>query len=522
MAYIGLLFFISGISGLVYEVVWTRMLTLTFGNTTYSATTVLASYMGGLALGSFLAGKYIDKAKNLIKIYGILELLIAFVALLIPFALDALVPLYKTIGATLNPSLFIFGLIRFFISFLMFLLPTTLMGATLPVLSKALINSKKNLGERLGFLYSINTLGAVFGCFLSGFFLISLCGIKASIYLAAFLNLIIGIFAVFLSSREEGKAARAERAEKGVPTHFHSKKIALLAAIVFGISGFASLGYEVVWTRNLIFVFTSSVYSFTVMLMVFLAGIALGSLVFSRIVDREKDPVLLLSLIQLMIGLFSFIALYSFKLFYYVFEKFVMTDISAISLGEFSFAALYFIVLIFPSTFFMGAAFPVTGKLVAGDIKTLGRSIGNVYSLNTIGAILGAFTTGFLLVPLIHGQNTLGLLIIINAAVGFFFFCLAGKRKKNTKLIYGMGVFVAALGISLFFQEDIFTSIVKFKVEKFAGPVKVIFSDEDVEAKVSVFEEAVSKERTLWINGLIVAGKCLDTKLMAHLPPFHD
>ena len=512
-----LIFFISGASGLIYEIVWTRMLTLVFGNTSYSVSTVLASFMGGLALGSWLIGRFVDRIKNLLRLYGILELLIGMFALLIPYLLSLLNPFYREIWHSMKLSMPALNAVKFVLSFLVFLVPTILMGATLPVFSRVFVTSRAELGKKMGLLYSINTFGAVFGSFLTGFILIAIFGIYKTTVLAASLNILIGALALFLGLGYKQKAPSKKKEKTGV---VFPKKIAVLCAAVFGVSGFISLGYEVIWTRNLAFIFTSSIYSFTVMLMVFLAGIASGSLVFSRIIDKEKNSPVVLSLIQICIGLFSVLALFSFRLFYYVFENNIFRNVSAMSLGDFALTGLYFVAVIFPSTFFMGAAFPVVARICVTDLKGLGRTIGNVYFLNTIGAILGSVITGFFLVPILGGQRTLCLLAAFNILLALLLLSfIAPSKKLPKKALLSLAAVAGLVAVFAFFSENVFlkTSTENFRRVSGQDVTPVLFK-EGAEAMVTVYEVPGGRNRSLWINSLPVTGDCLETRLMAHLP----
>jgi spermidine synthase len=184
---------ISGSCGLVYEILWMKMLTLVIGNTVFSTTTVLTAFMGGLALGSFLAGRFIDKIKDPLRTYGILEGGIGAYALLVPLFIAGTEPLFRIIYQGINPSFYAFSLLRFFVCGIILLVFTTLMGATLPVLSKYFVEKQTHVGWNVGMLYGVNTFGAVLGSFLAGFVLIPALGVTWTIYLAALLNVSIAV-----------------------------------------------------------------------------------------------------------------------------------------------------------------------------------------------------------------------------------------------------------------------------------------------------------------------------------------
>ena len=197
-------FFLSGASGLVYEVIWTRMLLTVFGATLYAVATVLAAFMGGLALGSVLGGRVADRLRRPLLWYGAIEVLVAGTALAVPFGLRLFDPLYRAIYAAGESSFLTLSLVRFAVSFTVLLVPTTCMGATLPLLSRFMVRRQDRVGGGIGALYAVNTAGAVTGTFLAGFVLIAALGVRGSILTAAVVTLLVGVAAIVLSARLEG------------------------------------------------------------------------------------------------------------------------------------------------------------------------------------------------------------------------------------------------------------------------------------------------------------------------------
>ena len=189
-------FLLSGLSSLIYEVLWVRMLILIFGSTTFAISTVLTAFMGGLALGSFVFGRLIDRSRRPVPIYGALETGIGVYALLVPTIFSSLVPLYRQVWQSFHISFYLFSLMQFVLVTLVLIIPTTLMGATLPILSRYYSDRKDRLGLTIGTLYAINTLGGILGAFLSGFFLLPALGVRITTFFAASLNLLIVIILV--------------------------------------------------------------------------------------------------------------------------------------------------------------------------------------------------------------------------------------------------------------------------------------------------------------------------------------
>jgi spermidine synthase len=197
-------FFLSGMAALIYEVVWTRPLSLIFGSTVYAVSTMLAAFMGGLALGSYILSKYADKLKNPLRVFAFLEIGIGIYGLIIIWLFNILPYPYLWIWNNFNFSFGAFNFVQFLLCFLVLLIPTTLMGATWPVVNKAYIRHIEKVGKGTGTLYSVNSVGAIIGAWSAGFILIPWLGIKGSSIFAASLNLIIGVI-IFGVSKKQGE-----------------------------------------------------------------------------------------------------------------------------------------------------------------------------------------------------------------------------------------------------------------------------------------------------------------------------
>jgi len=419
------LLLVSGSCGLVYEILWMKMLTLVIGNTVFAITTVLTAFMGGLALGSFVAGRFIDKIKDPLRTYGILEGGIGVYALLLPLFIAGTEPLFRIIYQGINPSFYTFSLLRFVVCGIILLIPTTLMGATLPVLSKHFVERQYHVGWNVGLLYGVNTLGAVLGSFAAGFILIPALGITWTIYLAALLNLLICAGMLKLAKnrvpwepavadgKPQGKKRGQEGAAEVVPEGWGTIQWFVLVAI--GVSGIAAMIYQVAWTRVLLLSIGSSVYAFSLIVTAFICGLALGSLIISKFIDRRKDLVLWLALTQAVIGIsaLGIVPLFG-KLPVFLAESVFESSQSFKYIHFAEFAVIFGLILI--PTFMMGAAVPMAVKICATDVKRVGRFFGNVYATNTLGAIIGSFVAGFIFIPWLGAQNS----ILIAAAMNIF------------------------------------------------------------------------------------------------------
>ena len=286
-------FFFSGVAGLVYEVVWTRMLTQIFGNTTYAIATVLSAFMAGLAVGSYVFGRIADRGKNDFLLYGALEAGVGVYGFAIPWLFNLGQKIYIPLFGLYDAYPFLFNLLLFFLCFVLLVLPTVLMGATLPVLSRFFVRSFAHLGRRVGDLYAINTFGAVLGCGLAGYYFIPALGMRETVYLAAALNLGIALV-IFIVDRlrekvsAEALAPAAEAAQAEVAAGVTPSRLGWVLLFCFALSGFAALVYENAWTRALTLVIGSSVYSFTTMLVTFLVGLALGGFLYARLMGGRS------------------------------------------------------------------------------------------------------------------------------------------------------------------------------------------------------------------------------------------
>ena len=291
------LFVLSGFSGLAYEVVWVRYFGLVFGNTTFASSTVLSVFMGGLALGSYLFGKYVDSRANALRLYIYLELGIGIAGILVPLCIHATSPLYVFIFRQFQPSFYEISLIRLAISVLILIVPCTLMGGTLPVLCKCLTElSGTNADTQAGKLYAANTFGAVCGCFISGFYFIGVIGLIGTTAIAAFCNFAIAIILLLYGSRFNAAAVindgmmRQTSAENPPHRRFKNAQVNTVIAL-YAISGFLCLFLEVAWTRALIWVIGMDCYAFTSMLSVLLFGVALGSFLMARFFRSANNAI---------------------------------------------------------------------------------------------------------------------------------------------------------------------------------------------------------------------------------------
>ncbi len=528
------MFLLSGATALVYQVVWTRLLTLFFGSTILAVSTVLAVFMGGLAIGSAILGSRADRIEEPIRFYGKLELVIGLLAMATPLTFAAIEKAYILINGTASLGFWEAALLRFALSSLLLLPPTIMMGGTLPVLTKVfLAESGSNTARPISLLYFINTLGAVIGATAAGMFLLQWMGIQALLIAGGLVNVAIFVFAWRMPLMRQTVPASElpEQGGQGTADKSGWSASAILATVILFFSGMAALIYEVAWTRVLTLVIGSSTYAFTLMLATFLIGIALGSALIRRYSLGRKPGLGLLALCQILIGV---LALGTAAIFGLLPDAFVSlfgavgNNYNLFLMANF---LLCFMVMV-PATLFMGASFPVASALVVESFGSSGRRIGLLYAGNTIGAILGAFLAGFVLLPKLGIQQTLTLTIFINLASGLALSLYVLTKERGGKNILAPAIStVVMLLLALIWQPEwdklkmtsgpyaYAVQYQKMPIEQRLAKIGQLYYREGPMATVSVIQEG--KHVRLVVEGKTDAGNYRDmtTQVLAgHLP----
>ncbi len=511
-----LIFILSGASALIYQVIWMRQLTLVFGSTVFATSTVLTAFMAGLALGSYYFGRKIDESNmSPLKLYAILEAGIGGFCILWPLLLTLLTGLYVLIFRNITSEFYSLSIIRFILTFGILLIPATLMGGTLPVLTRFFVKRLEQLGTNIGILYALNTFGAVVGTVAAGFILIEAVGVTWALRVAIIINIVVALVALILAKQahdievDESDQSEVEGITETDEQEMQPQEITSseaggyerrLVLLAIGISGFCALAYEVLWTRILVFFLGSTTYAFATMLAAFLFGIALGSMILARWVDRIKQPVITFGIVQLGIGLFALVLMPAFE------QLYGLTYALQSTFGGSRFWAFFscFLVMCLP-TFLMGASFPLVTKIYTGDAQKLGRSIGNVYAVNTFGSILGAFCAGFILIPLLNIRPSIVLMVVLNTGVGSFLVIKgwratqesdsepvksgAGIRGFFQGLGIGVPIVTVGLAIIILFtlNQPLFLKSTIFKTQR-PGDTVVDY-EEEVDATVTTLKD---------------------------------
>ena len=549
------LFFFSGISALIYEVTWVRLLSLSFGVSVYAVSAVLTAFMGGLALGSWLFGRAAARVyaledasanRRLLILYAAIQLGVGVCALLSPLLFALLTNAYVWAYNQFEPSFYVFNVLRFGLAALVLLVPACLMGGTLPVLGQLLARHEGSRGGDLGALYAANTAGAVIGTALAGLVLVRAFGTDATIFIAAGIDLLIAAATFALSFRplampqpraaqqqsgrrkprkEPRGQAKALPAVEAPPAITPAQQRLVLTG--FALSGFAALGYQVVWTRLLSIFSMNAVFSFAIMLSVFLAGLALGGWLLSASVNRVKRPLALFGGFELAIGLCGVLVLYIFAKLPTLMEAFTVADTFGHLVGSEFFAAA---ATLFIPTVLMGATFPLAARIygaqseqqpqsaersdgAASARQAVGARIGRLYALNTLGAMLGSCAAGFVLIPLIGLQWSALLLALVNMGVGTAaLLAQAPVQRLGLGAAWVVAVVAALLlppGVYLGFREG---AIPQLK-----------FYREGADATVAVFQVDSPPLKISFVNGRNEVPTDRDSMqafyMLGHLPP---
>ncbi len=431
-------FFLSGAAGLLYEAVWSKQLSYLLGSSLHAVATVVAAFLGGLALGARFLGQPLSRRPRRLLSYALLELGVAAAAALLVPALRALDPLIGVFYRLFGAGTVGFGLARLLLTIVALIPPAALMGATLPVLVAAFARGR--VGPALARLYALNTLGAVVGSILGGFFLIPGLGLGATTAVAVVLNAAVGALAWSRARRaapapEESDEAPAAARPPGevLPERTRAVFLGLL-----GLSGFAALAFQIAWVRLFGLVLGSSVYSFSAVLGGYLLGIALGSLALARF-GRVRASFAGFGLagfgkLQVALAAVAAAQLFGFgRLPGWVFAlgQSAGTSWTLLYAGE---LAIVLAFLLVPCAL-LGAAFPLGAELLQRDSG--GQATALAYAVNTVGTIAGSLLAGFLAIPAWGVQGTAIAALAASLLVGVAALALApparGSRRANLR-----------------------------------------------------------------------------------------
>lgn len=449
------IFFSTGFSALIFQVIWQRVLTIHAGVDLYSVTTVVAAFMAGLGLGSLLGGYIADRlsTRNCFVLFIISNVVVGVFGI---FSLWLFYDFYNGLVHYLQSTAS-----SFLFHFVLLSIPTTFMGLSLPLLSRAMVRTSDEMSSLVGALYGINTLGAAVGAGFGTWYMLGTYGFVASVRIASLINILSGLTAIILLS---GLKSSALSVQSGTEPKQNSDKIntpgekGILAnkpggwILIYGLTGFAALSLEIVWFRLFDVITRSTSYVFGHVLFIYLIGLGLGSLISSRIINRIKRPDKFFLWLQYLIGLFGLLipfilisfqeslqinrhmigslSLYPFRGIRHFFKYFLFFNV---------YASLIFGI----TTVFMGMCFPLVQRIVSRQMETLGRNLSKLLFSNIIGSILGSIITGFFLLDFFGTPATLkiiGSLLIIPGII-------AGYGLKRHSLRFFSIVFISFLSL---------------------------------------------------------------------------
>jgi len=416
-------FFLSGFAGLVYEVCWIRQGSLIFGSTTFALSSVLAVFFAGLAIGSHLFGKIAQRLTRPLRLYALLEMMLAILAVATPLAFHLADDLYRPIYRSLAGTAVALFTVRILMIAIILLPPAICMGGTLPLFCRQFVTRQDRIAGAVGFLYGLNTLGAAAGCMAAGLLFLPTLGISGAIFLAAGLNvaaaLMVGLLPLRVT-RDEQASAPVEPPTAPAGSQFKGPRQRRLVAGLFFLTGLVALGNEVVWTRFLALLVRNSVYTYTITLTVVLFGIVLGSWLSARLYDRKLSRAFLFGILQIALGLIVL----TFMNLPVGFWRGLPRELTT------------YIVLMMVPAILSGAIFPLANRMVLDDPTLSAATVGRMTALNTWGGIAGALLVGFATLPLLGIAVSLRLLTALSLLGGFVaWFLLMDSAQLRLRLV---------------------------------------------------------------------------------------
>lgn len=463
---------------------WARQLVLVFGNTTQAISAILTGFFAGMAVGSLAGGRLADRVRSPLRLYGILELLIAAIATATPVLFGRIADVYRAAYPALELSPTLLGLARFALALVALAPATILMGATLPTLSRYLTRAHAEASLSFGRLYAANTLGGITGAALTGFVLIELFGLTGALVAGVGCSAAAGLAALALG---RGVAAREMRTAPAVAPR--GRTVALAIAFV---SGMTSLGYQVLWTRLLSSGTGSTTYVFSAILITFLVGIAIGALLYSAGVGRGSRPVRVLGTTQLLVGAIAVAGM-----------AMIGGDVVVLPLP------VVMLLTMLPATILMGLALPIASGLAAQRDGHIGGDTGALLAANTAGIVVGTFAVPFVLMPLVGSPRAVALLSIANLALGTILL-----TRGDAPRWWRIGpALIAAAAIALVVGPPLLVDPGAAQVLREGA---LFASAEDEIASVQAGTR--NGERHLWVAGTSMTTLTVDAKLMPLLP----
>lgn len=519
--------FASGFAALVYQVAWTRMLSLTFGSATLAVSAVVAGFLGGMGIGAWLYHQVGERVRDALRAYAGIELAIAASTAALTLALEPLPQLFAQVAGPIPQGL-AYDLFRVATVFALLLVPSAFMGATYPALCSALIHTRGEVERRLGAIYGLNTVGAALGAAVTGFVLVEALGLRASVLLANAINLAVaaGAGALAWQLARAGRVVSPVGRDEALPTGL---PYWLTGAVIAG-SGFATLGYEIVWFRALRYLAGNSTFALSDVLVVFLLGLGVGALLLEPVL-RLGRPERSLAWTQLGIAVLALAAIHlvnavltdphlgnAFSIFSPVFQARAWPERLLRSSGV-------AVAIMLPATLLMGLVFPLASRLYLGNVRAVGRRVGGAYLLANLGSIAGAVSAAVLILPRLGTVGGTQALALLNVGLGLA--VLARAPQARAWLPVAALCVALAAGLAWRLPERL-----PFQGGQLAQMLvpELVFEEEGDLATVQVRQDRRQPDRRgMLIDGEIIAGSpslnrnlSAKQRLLAHLPKVLD
>ena len=475
-----ILFAGSGCSALIYEIVWYQLLQLAIGSTAVSLGVLLATFMGGLCVGSVGLPRLGFARRHPLRIYAVLEVGIALCGILVLFGLPYIDRVYVAGAEHGMPGMLLRGLI----SAVCLLPPTVLMGASLPAIVRWVESTPRGVSW-WGLLYGGNTVGAVFGCLLAGFYLLRIYNTATATYVAVAINLVVAAASFGLARRTPAQADAGGSDEDGEP----AGPTQWTVYVTIALSGACALGAEVVWTRLMGMMLGSTVYVFSIILAVFLIGLALGSGGGAWLVRAVRGaPGARLALgwcqVLLTLGIAWTAYMIADSLPYWP-----INPLLAISPWHtFQLDMVRCLWAILPPAILWGASFPLALGAVASPGEDPGRLVGGVYAANTLGAIVGALSVSLALIPWMGTRNSQRVLLVVSALSALLVLAPHARKHRSKALAAGLAVSMLLAGLLAWKVDAIPGELIAYgrRMAISAGKSKILFTAEGRNSSVAI------------------------------------
>jgi spermidine synthase len=484
LAAVALCFALSGFAALLYQTAWTRQFSIVFGTSELAVAIVLAAYMAGLALGARTVERFLDRIRRPVLAYGVLEFGVGIAAVAVPFLLLAAEKaMITTIGGQSQPpgsEGWAQALFYVLTAFIVLIVPTALMGATLPLLTRHAVHTPEQIGSRTGLLYAVNTLGAVGGALAAAYGLLPALGLTRTVLAGAAVNVLVFGLAALIARASAASQLPAHLPDAGAAAtsaglapplgDWHSGSRFILPVML--LSGAVSFLYEVLWTRMLSYILGGSIFAFATMVASFLLGIAAGSLVASQLARTRRWSAAGFVISQVAIAVCS-------GLVYLNLDSLLPERAGLVG------NALVAILVLLPSTFFIGATFPFAVRILADEPAAAAAGTARVFAWNTVGAIAGALLAGFLIIPGLRFEGSIYVAVLANMGLAVTT-CLLVARAPY---VWSGVTLAAGVALALLFRPELPGTLLRtspLNVSK-AGPLR--YYDVGRSASVVILEQ---------------------------------